>query len=155
MSTFKRKEPVWQEWKLPQLRVPVIQANANVVVVEKSKDSLFDYWLRVSTLDRGHPLQVPVKLASYHKQALAGKTLNTSTTLHKRNGVWWLTLSFDEDVPLQTEVSAPLVGVDVGIAQAAWHDSISEIAKNVGARRSCEPAWKKRRAQGQASFDEQ
>ncbi len=70
----------------------------------------------MSTLDRGHPLWVPVKLASYHKQALAGKTLNTSTTLHKRNGVWWLTLSFDEDVPLQTEVSAPLVGVDVGIA---------------------------------------
>ena len=47
MSTFQRKEPVWQEWKLPHLRVPVIQANANVVVVEKSKDSLFDYWLRV------------------------------------------------------------------------------------------------------------
>src|SRR6266700_5656669 len=116
MSTFQRKEPVWQEWNLPQLRVPVIQANANVVVVEKSKDSMFDYWLGVSTLDRGHPLRIPVKLASYHKQTLAGKTLNTSTTLHKRNGVWWLTLSFDEDVPLQTEVSAPLVGVDVGIA---------------------------------------
>ncbi len=116
MSTFQRKEPVWQEWNLPQLRVPVIQANANVVVVEKSKDSVFDYWLGVSILDRGHPLRVPVKLASYHKQTLASKTLNTSTTLHKRNGVWWLTLSFDEDVPLQTEVSAPLVGVDVGIA---------------------------------------
>ena len=116
MSAFKRKEPLWKEWNVPVLRVPVIQANANVVVVEKSNDSLFDYWLRVSTLDRGHPLQVPVKLASYHKQALAGKTLNTSTTLYKRNGVWWLTLSFDEDVPLQTEVSAPLVGVDVGIA---------------------------------------
>ena len=37
MSTFKRKEPVWQDWNLPQLRVPVIQANANVVVVEKSR----------------------------------------------------------------------------------------------------------------------
>lgn len=56
MSTFKRKEPVWHEWNLPRLRVPVIQANANVVVVEKSKDSTFDYWLRVSTLDQGHHL---------------------------------------------------------------------------------------------------
>jgi hypothetical protein len=61
-------------------------------------------------------LRVPVKLPSYHKQALEGRTLNSSTTLQKRNGVWWLTLSFDEDVPLQTATSAPSVGVDVGIA---------------------------------------
>jgi len=116
MSAFKRKEPTWNEWNVPVLRVPVIQANANVVVVEQSKDSTFDYWLRVSTLDKGTPLRVPVKLASYHKQVLKERTINTSTTLHKRNGVWWLTLSCDEDVPLQTEPSAPVVGVDVGIA---------------------------------------
>jgi hypothetical protein len=110
------QEPTWHEWNLPILRVPCIQANANVVVVEPSEDSTCDYWLRISTLDKGHPLRVPVKLASYHRKALDGRTLNTSTTLHKRNGVWWLTLSFDEDVPLQTAVSAPRVGVDVGIA---------------------------------------
>ncbi|HEY6411821.1 MAG TPA: transposase [Ktedonobacteraceae bacterium] len=113
---LERKEPQWHEWNLPELRVPCIQANANVVVVEKSEDTTFDYWLRISTLDKGNPLRVPVKLASYHKQALAGRTLNSSTTLQKRNGVWWLTLSFDEVVPLQTATSAPCVGVDVGIA---------------------------------------
>ena len=111
----KRKEPAWRAWKIPEVRVPSIQANANVVVVEKSEDSTFDYWLRISTLDKGNPLRVPVKLASYHKQTIAGRTLNTSTTLHKRNGVWWLTLSFDEDVPLQTAPEAPKVGVDVGM----------------------------------------
>jgi len=108
--------PTWHEWNLPLLRVPCIQANANVVVVEPSEDSTFDYWLRISTLDKGHPLRIPVKLASYHRKALDGRTLNTSTILHKRNGVWWLTLSFDEDVPLQTAVAAPRVGADVGIA---------------------------------------
>jgi transposase len=36
--------------------------------------------------------------------------------LCKRKGVWWLTLSFDLDVPLETKPSAPCVGVDVGIA---------------------------------------
>jgi transposase len=112
----KRKEPAWREWTMPELRVPCIQANANVLVVEESEDSTFDYWLRISTLDKGNPLRVPVKLASYHKKALAGRTLNTSTTLSKRKGIWWLTLSFDLDVPLETEPSAPLVGADVGIA---------------------------------------
>ena len=112
----KRKEPAWQERNMPELRVPCIQANANVLVVEKSEDSTFDYWLRISTLDKGNPLRVPVKLASYHKKALAGRMLNTSTTLYKRKGIWWLTLSFDLDVPLETEPSAPRVGADVGIA---------------------------------------
>ncbi len=112
----KRREPVWREWNVPELRVPSIQANANVVLIEPAEDSTFDYWLRISTLDKGHPLRVPVKLAAYHKAALKDKTHSTSTTLCKRNGSWWLTLSFDEDVPLQTEKDAPLVGVDVGIA---------------------------------------
>ena len=112
----KRKEPKWREWNLPELRVPCIQANGNVVVVEQSEDSTFDYWLRISTLEKGNPLRVPVKLASYHRKTLSGRTINTSTTLHKRKGVWWLTLSFDEDVPLQTGPSAMRVGVDVGIA---------------------------------------
>jgi hypothetical protein len=87
-----------------------------LVVVEQSEDSTFDYWLRISTLDKGNPLHVPVKLAPSHQKALQGRTLNTSTTLHKRKGVWWLTLSFDLDVPLETESSAQKVGVDVGIA---------------------------------------
>src|SRR6266699_3389190 len=87
-----------------------------LVVVESSEAETFDYWLRISTLDKGKPLRIPVRLSSYHKKALEGCTLNTSTTLSKRNGVWWLTLSFDEDVPVQTEPSAPCVGVDVCMA---------------------------------------
>jgi hypothetical protein len=113
---LKRKEPVWREWNVPELRVPCIQANANVVVVEKAENSTFDYWLRISTLNKGYPLRVPVKLSSYHKKALEGRTLNSSTTLYKRKRQWWLKLSFDLDVPLETELSAPRVGVDVGIA---------------------------------------
>jgi hypothetical protein len=112
----KRKAPTWKEWHLPELRVPCIQATVNVVRVEPSEDSTFDYWLCISTLDKGHPLRIPVKLALYHRKALAGHTLNTSTTLHKRKGVWWLTLSFNEDVPLQSKPEDSIVGVDVGIA---------------------------------------
>jgi hypothetical protein len=86
-----------------------------VVVLEPSEDSTFDYWLRISTLAKGNPLRVPVKLAPSHKKALSGHTINTSTALHKRRGVWWLTLSFDADVPHKTGPEAPCVGVDVGI----------------------------------------
>jgi hypothetical protein len=110
------KEPAWHEWHIPTLSHTCIQANVNVAALEPAQDSTFDYWLKISTLVFYKPLLVPIKLAAYHRTALEGKTINTSVTLNKRGDGWWLTLSYDEVVPVETEASAPVVGVDVGIA---------------------------------------
>ena len=108
-------EPVWREWDAPTLQQTCIQANANVVVLEPSQDCTFDYWLKISTLEFRKLLLVPIKLADYHRKVLKGKTINTSVTLNKRDTGWWLTLSYDEVIPIQKEPSAPVVGIDVGI----------------------------------------
>ena len=112
--------PEWREWQTPVLKQIVIQANANVAVLEPAKaardGSHFDYWLRFSTLEKGQPVFLPVTLAAYHRQALAGKTLNSSTTLTRKPDGWWLTLTYDEEVPVTTPAEAPVIGVDVGIA---------------------------------------
>ncbi|HEX6484096.1 MAG TPA: transposase [Ktedonobacteraceae bacterium] len=116
------KEPEWYEWNVPTLRQPCIQANGNVIKLEEATDSTFDYWLKVSTLDKGHPLLIPVKLASYHIEALTDpktkqrRPINSSVTLNKRDEAWWLTLSYDETIAVQTEPDAPVIGIDVGIA---------------------------------------
>lgn len=110
------EEPTWKEWDVPTLRQTCIQANVNVVALEPSHDSTFDYWLKISTLDFRKPLLVPVKLADYHREALKEQIINTSVTLNKRDDGWWLILSYDEVVPLQTAPSAPVIGIDVGIA---------------------------------------
>ena len=112
----KGKAPVWKEWNTPVLKQTCIQANANVVALEPSQDSTFDYWLKVSTLEKSKLLRLPVKLADYHRETLKGKTLNTSVTLNKRGDVWWLTVTYNEQVTIQTEETTPVVGVDVGIA---------------------------------------
>ncbi len=116
------ENPTWHEWNVPTVRGVCIQGNCNVIRVEPSTDSTFDYWLRVSTLDKGHPLRVPVKLASYHIEALTDpktkqrRPINSSVTLNKRDGAWWLTLSYDEMVEVATVPDAPVIGIDVGIA---------------------------------------
>jgi transposase len=61
-------------------------------------------------------LLIPVKLAAYHREALKDKAINSSVTLNKRGDGWWLTLSYDKVIPVHTAPSAPVVGVDVGIA---------------------------------------
>ena len=113
------RPPTWREWQTPVLKQIVIQANANVAVVEPAQAAgggHFDYWLRFSTLERGQPVFLPVTLAAYHRQVLTGKTLNASTTLTRKPDGWWLTLTYDEEVPVTTPADAPVVGVDVGIA---------------------------------------
>ncbi|MGB8345079.1 MAG: transposase [Ktedonobacteraceae bacterium] len=110
------EELVWCEWNIPILKQPCIQANMNVVKVELSHTDTFDYWLRISTLDKRHPLRVPVKLADYHRDALKGKTINSSVSLNKRDGTWRLTLTYDTVIPIKTKPDAPVVGIDVGIA---------------------------------------
>jgi transposase len=112
----RQKEPEWKEWNTPTLQQIVIQANVNVVALEVSSDSIFDYWLRISTLEKRKTIRVPVKLAEYHRKALEGKTLNSSVTLNRRADGWWLTLSYDEKIAVQTEPNATVIGVDVGIA---------------------------------------
>jgi Putative transposase DNA-binding domain/Probable transposase len=108
--------PVWRDWNTPVLKEPVIQANANVALLQPSLDSSFDYWVRLSLLEKGQPVLLPVKLAAYHRQALAGKTLNTSTVLARKADGWWLTLSYEEQVNIETPPDAPVIGIDVGIA---------------------------------------
>lgn len=108
--------PEWKEWNTPLLKEPVIQASANVALLQPAQDSSFDYWLRVSTLEKGQPVFLPLKLAAYHRQILATKTLNTSTMLARKADGWWLTLSYDEEITVATPKDAPVIGVDVGIA---------------------------------------
>ena len=110
------KAPVWREWNIPTLREWCLQANVNVAKLEPSEDSSFDYWLKISTLDKGKPLLVPVTLSEYHREALKEKKINSSVSLNKRDNAWWLSLTYDEEVAVQVTPDAPVVGIDVGIA---------------------------------------
>src|SRR5215469_2231738 len=115
------QEPQWREWNVPTLREVCIQANGNVLKLEEASDSTFDYWLKVSTLDKGNPLLIPVKLANYHTEQLTDphtgkrRTINRSVTLNKQEEDWWLTLTYDETIAVRTKPTAPVVGIDVGI----------------------------------------
>ncbi len=110
----EEEPPVWKPWQIPTLRKMVIQANANVAFLQPGQDTSFAYWLRVSTLEKGQPIFLPVRLAAYHQRMLIGKRLDSSVTLTRKPDGWWLTLTYEDEVPLQTPSEAPVAGVDVG-----------------------------------------
>jgi hypothetical protein len=100
-----------------------IEANRNVaqlshedalpLKLEAAHGTGFDYWLRLSTLDKGVTLWLPVQLADYHRKKLGDQQPNSSVTLERcKDGTWWLTLTVD--VPVVAP-QAQAVGVDVAI----------------------------------------
>ena len=98
----------------PILHSITIQANANVVVIEPSRSPHFDYWLRISTLDKGRPIRVPLKLYDRARETLTEGTLCSGVTLNHQNGQWYATFVVDIPNP-KPKATGRKVGVDIGI----------------------------------------
>jgi putative transposase len=98
----------------PVLRNICIQANTNVVVIEPSRTPQFDFWLRISTLERGHPVRIPICLYAHAKETLTQfPRLCTGVTLNQREGKWYATLVVERKGPKPP--SSGVVGVDIGM----------------------------------------
>lgn len=98
----------------PVLRSVTIQANANVVVIEPSRSPHFDYWLRISTLDKGHPIRIPITLYDKARASLQEGKLCSGVTLARRDDQWYATLVVD--IPnAKPKPNGRRVGVDIGI----------------------------------------
>ncbi len=80
-----------------------------------SQDTSFAYWLRVSTLENAPDDLPPCHTRGLSSALAGGQTVDSSVTLTRKADGWWLTLTYEEEVPLQTPPDAPVVGVDAGI----------------------------------------
>lgn len=99
----------------PVLHNVCIQANTNVVVIEPSRSPHFDFWLRISTLEAGHPVRIPITLYNHAKETLAQfPKLCSGVTLNRRDGEWYATLVVERTGPKAK--SSKIVGVDIGMA---------------------------------------
>jgi hypothetical protein len=98
----------------PVLHNVCIQANANVVVIELSETTAFDFWLRISTLEAGKPVRVPISLYRQAKETLAGfPRLCTGVTLNRREGQWYATFVVERRGPKAKP--SEVVGADIGM----------------------------------------
>lgn len=98
----------------PVLHKVCIQANTNVVVIKSSRTSQFDFWLRISTLEAGHPVRIPIKFYDYAKAMLTQfPKLCSGVTLNRRDGEWFATFVVERKGPKAK--SSEVVGVDIGM----------------------------------------
>jgi hypothetical protein len=101
----------------PVLRTVCLQANANVVVIEPSSTAQFDFWLRISTLEAGHPVRLPISLYERARNTLTRFPKRCSgVTLNRRAGQWFATFVVERTGP-QSQ-SSQVVGVDMGMVSS-------------------------------------
>jgi len=129
----------------PVLHGSCIQGNANVIVLEPSETPRFDFWLRISTLNAGAPVRIPLKFYSKARQAIADfPKLCTGVTLTKRSDQWYATLVVERKTakPATTTV----VGVDIGMKRiVATSEGKSYGEVSAALRHRTERATAKRR----------
>jgi IS605 OrfB family transposase len=100
--------------KPPVLRNVCLQANNNVVVIEGSQTPQYDFWLRISTLNIGHPVRIPIKLYKRAKGTVAQfPKLCRGVRLNRRDDEWYATFVVERKGPKPK--SSRLIGVDIGM----------------------------------------
>ena len=129
----------------PVVRSFCIQANANVVVIEPSHTPHFDFWLRISSLEAGHPVRIPIRLYARAQETLAQfPKLCTGVTLNRREGEWYATFVVERKGPKHS--SAQVVGVDIGMVSIVSTSQGRRYGQvSAGLRRRVERAYEKRR----------
>ena len=99
----------------PVLRTFCLQGNANVIKLEPATTPTFDFWLKISTLDKRQPIEIPLRLYRRAKETLQKyPKLCTGVTLNKREGQWYATLAVEKPGKKPT-ATKPVVGVDIGM----------------------------------------
>jgi hypothetical protein len=112
----------------PILRNICLQANANVVVIEPSETPTFDFWLRISTLEAGKPIRVPLTLYGRAKETIAEfPKLCTGVTLNRREGQWYATFVVERRG--KKPQSKAVIGVDIGMVNMSLPQRVAAMGK--------------------------
>ncbi|HAI69700.1 MAG TPA: hypothetical protein DCM38_09755 [Gammaproteobacteria bacterium] len=99
----------------PILKNIKIQGNVNVIQIQGSKTKSFEYWLRISTLEKGKPIFVPINIHKYGKKVLGEGQLCGGVTLSRVDGLWYATLAVSISKKKPIASLNKIVGVDLGI----------------------------------------
>ena len=97
--------------KMPELTKPSVVLDNRFITIEKSRNS-FDYWIKISTLDKGHPIRIPIKSYDHANKYFRRWNLVNGGRLIQSNGRWFVQLVFQREARKKNLKKAK--GFDIG-----------------------------------------
>lgn len=92
-----------------QLNNPSMVLDNRFITLEKSENS-FDYWVKISTLNKRRPIRVPIKSYNYANKYFKSWDLVNGGRLIKKNGIWTLILTFRKS--FENKDANKVIGID-------------------------------------------
>ncbi|MEA3485147.1 MAG: transposase [Candidatus Aerophobetes bacterium] len=122
MSNFRGslQFKIWKSWqrnkkkgKLPEFDGALILDN-RFIKIEKAKTFSFDYWVRMATLNKGHPVLIPIKSYDYANDYFNNWKLVNGGRISQEDNNWFLLLTFEKETPPKKK-EGKVIGIDIGI----------------------------------------
>ena len=111
---------IWKSWRrnkkkgnLPEFDGSLI-LDSRFIEMEKAKNSTFDYWVKISTLNKGKRILIPVQSYDYANQYFDSWKLVNGGRIKLENNKWFLLLTFEKETPSKKN-KGKAIGVDIGI----------------------------------------
>jgi len=110
---------IWKSWRRNRKKGSLPNFNGSLVLdnrfvkVEKAKNTSFNYWVRIATLDKGYPVLIPIKSYDYANNYFNKWELINGGRLQNKDGKWSLILSFEKKT-LDKRKKGEVIGVDIG-----------------------------------------
>lgn len=111
---------IWKSWRrnkkkgeLPEFRGSLI-LDSRFIRVEKAKNTSFDYWLRLATLNKNYPISLPIKSYNWANQYFQDWKLLNGGRIKKENNSLFLLLTFEKETP-EPKQEGKVIGLDIGI----------------------------------------
>jgi len=82
----------------PTLRNAAMTLDERFIQVQAANNS-FDFWIKMATLDKGHPILIPAKRYAYLNHYLADWELVPGGRLIRQKDKWFLMLTFEKEKP--------------------------------------------------------
>lgn len=115
----------------PDLSKINMALDKKVAIIEKSKTAEFEYWVKISTLESGKPVIIPLKSNKYF-ESIQGELKNfCQINLDKNNELDFYLI---KDVPDEKESYIPnkeVIGIDIGLCNLISLDNGNMFGKKV------------------------
>jgi len=113
IKIFKSWRRNKKKGSLPEFNGSLI-FDSRFIEIEKAKASTFDYWLKISTLNKGKRTQFPFKSYNYAKKYFNDWGLINGGRIKFENDKWFLLLTFEKEPPSKKK-EGKVIGIDIGI----------------------------------------
>jgi len=146
---------IWKSWrrnkkkgKLPEFDGALILDN-RFIKIEKAKTSIFDYWVRMATLNKGYPVLIPIKSYNYANEYLQDWQLVNGGRIGQEDNNWFLLLTFEKEPPPKKR-EGKIIGIDIGIKKLIatsegifYGKEIEKLMNKIQAKQQGSKAFKK------------